>query len=185
MTPEQKSLFDKLTQLQQRVATNVLAGMSQRAAYYAGGGTAKSDDSADSAAATLLSNVKVKEFMDSMKVQAVNDAIMSREEMAARLTLLGRKGIKDITRFKTVVIGMDMETGEEISQTAWEIPDSVLQDPESMSIIESLESGKSGPKIKAYSSIQAMALLAKLQGYEAPSKTDNTHRIVDSDDDKW
>lgn len=174
MTPEQKALFDQLTELQQRTATGVLAGMSQRAAYFAAGGTAKNDETADAISSRMLSDAKVKAFMDSMKMQAVSDAIMGREEMMQRLSLLGRKGIKDIVRFKTATVGLDMETGEPLEQTAWEIPDSVLQDQESLSIIESLESGKGGPKIKTYSSIQAMALLAKLQGFEAAQKFEHS-----------
>lgn len=174
MNAEQKLLFDELTELQQRTATGVLAGMSQRAAYFAAGGTAKSDESADSTVATMLSNVKVVAFMDAMKLQAVSNAVMGRQEMLERLTLLGRKRVKDVVRFKTAEVGRDMETGQPLMQTAWEIPDSVLQDDEALSVIESLEVGKFGPKIKTYSSIQAMTLLAKLQGFEAPGKLELT-----------
>lgn len=170
MTPEQQALFDNLTQLQQRVATNVLAGMSQRIAYFQAGGSAKTDLSADATVSELLSNPNVKAFMDSMKVQAVNDAIMGREEMLARLSLYARKGIKDIVKFKTVVIGKDMETGEDLQQTGWWIPDSVLQSEEDLSIISELEVGKFGPKIKTHSALQAMAQIAKMQGYEAAGK---------------
>lgn len=173
MSPEQQALFKKLTQLQQRVATNVLAGMSQRIAYFKAGGSAKTDESADATASEILSNPTVKAFMDSMKLQAVSDAIMSREEMAARLTLLSRKGVKDIVRFKTVVVGKDMETGEDLQQTGWWIPDSILQDEDSLSIISELEVGKFGPKLKTHSSLQAMAQLAKLQGYDAAQKLDH------------
>lgn len=185
MTPEQKALFDQLTELQQRTATGVLAGMSNRAAYFTAGGTAKSDDSADSAVSTMLSNVKVKAFMDSMKVQAVSDAIMSKEEMLARLSLFARKGVKDIVRFQTAEIGRDMETGEPVLQTGWFIPDSVMQNEDDLSIISELEAGKNGPKIKTHSSLQAMAQIAKLQGYDAPTKTDNTHRVVDDGSNEW
>lgn len=170
MTPEQKALFDELTELQQRVATGVLAGMTQRAAYYAGGGKAKNDDGADMSASQIMGNPKVKAFTDSMKVQAVNDAIMGREEMLARLSLYARKGIKDIVKFKTVVIGKDLETGEDLQQTGWWIPDSVLQSEEDLSIISELEVGKFGPKIKTHSALQAMAQIAKMQGYEAAGK---------------
>ncbi|MNO35957.1 Terminase small subunit [compost metagenome] len=170
MTPEQQLLFDQLTQLQQRTATGVLAGMTQRAAYFAAGGKAADDDSADSSCSQILSNIKVKAFMDSMKVQAVNDAIMSRDEMLARLSLFARKGVKDIVKFKTAVIGKDLDTGEEIQQTGWFIPDSVLQNEDDLSIISELEVGKFGPKIKTHSSLQAMAQIAKLQGWEAASK---------------
>lgn len=170
MTPEQQILFDNLTELQQRVATGVLAGMTQRAAYYAGGGKAKDDPGADMSASQIISNPKVKAFMDSMKVQAVNDAIMGREEMLARLSRYARKGIKDIVKFKTVVIGKDLETGEDLQQTGWWIPDSVLQSEEDLSIISELEVGKFGPKIKTHSALQAMAQIAKMQGYEAAQK---------------
>lgn len=174
MTPEQQLLFDELTQLQQRVATNVLAGMTQRAAYYAAGGKADTDESADSSCSQILSNIKVKAFMDSMKVQAVSDAIMSREEMLERLSLFARKGISDIVEFKTAVIGKDMETGEDIQQTGWWIPDSVMQDRKSLSIISELEVGKFGPKIKTHSALQAMAQIARIQGYESAQKFEHT-----------
>lgn len=172
MTPEQQALFDNLTQLQQRVATNVLSGMSQRIAYFQAGGSAKTDLSADATASELLSNPNVKSFMDSMKRQAVNDAIMGREEMMARLSTLSRYGVKDIVKFETAEVGRDMESGKPVHQTAWHIPDDVPEDR--LSIIESLEGGKGAPKIKTYSSIQAMALLAKLQGFEAAQKFEHS-----------
>jgi len=185
VTPEQKSLFDKMTQLQQRVATNVLAGMSQRQAYFAAGGSAKTDESADATCSEILSNPTVVEFMDSMKLQAVSDAIMTREEMLERLSLFARKDLKDIVQFKTSVVGKDMETGEDVRQTGWFIPDSVLQDPDSLSIIDELSVDKFGPKIKTKDQVKAMAMIAKLQGYEAPTKTENIHRILDSDEGQW
>lgn len=186
MTPEQQALFDNLTQLQQRVATNVLAGMSQRAAYVQAGGKANTtENNTDVCASEILRNPNVKAFMDSMKVQAISDAIMSREEMLARLSLFARKGVKDIVQFKTTVVGIDPETGEAVEQTVWVIPDSVMQNEDDLSIISELEVGKFGPKIKTHSSLQAMAQIAKLQGYEAAQKVDNTHRIVDDGSNEW
>lgn len=185
MTPEQQELFDRLTLLQQRMATNVLSGMTQRAAYVNAGGKGATETAIDSSASEILRNLQVKAFMDSMKVQAVSDAIMSREEMLERLSLFARKGVKDIVRFKTTTVGIDPETGEEIEQTVWVIPDSVMQNEEDLSIISELEVGKFGPKIKTHSALKAMEQIAKINGYEAPTRTDNTHRVVDSDDDKW
>lgn len=185
MTPEQKELFDQLTQLQQRVATGVLAGMTQRQAYFSAGGSAKSETAADTSSSEIMNNPKVKAFMDAMKVQAVSDAIMSKEEMLARLTLFARKGVKDLVKFKTTEIGKDLVTGEPVIQTGWWIPDSVMQDEENLALIAELEVGKNGPKIKTHSSLQAMAQLAKLQGFDAPQKTDNTHRIVDDGSNDW
>lgn len=171
MTPEQQLLFDQLTELQQRTATGVLAGMTQRAAYYAAGGSAKSDESADSTAAIMLSNAKVKAFMDSMKAQAISDAIMSREEAMKILTDLARGNLTDLVKFKTVNIGKDMETGEDINQTAWTIDEGLQQsDPGKLIIISELEVGKNGPKIKQHSKTAAIQQLAKMQGWESASK---------------
>ena len=171
MNAEQQALFDQLTQLQQRTATGVLAGMSQRAAYFAAGGTAKSDESADSTAAIMLSNAKVKAFMDSMKAQAVSDAIMTREEAMKTLSLIGRTHLKDIVKFRTANIGKDMETGADVNQTAWEInADLQESDSEKLIIISELEVGKFGPKIKTHSPVAAIAQLAKMQGWESASK---------------
>lgn len=174
MTPEQKQLFDRLTQLQQRVAINVLGGMSQRQAYYAAGGGAKNDVSADSTVYELLSNPQVVQFMDSMKLQVVNEAIMSREEMAKKLSLLSRTNLNDIVRFETKEIGRDPITGDVLKQTGWFIPDNMLENPDKLAVISELEVGKFGPKIKTHSQLQAMAQLAKMMGYDAAQKIDAT-----------
>jgi len=171
MNAEQQALFDQLTQLQQRTATGVLAGMTQRAAYYSAGGKADTDESADSSCSQILSNIKVKAFMDSMKVQAVSDAIMTREEAMKTLSLIGRTHLKDIVKFRTANIGKDMETGADLNQTAWEI-NADLQESgsEKLIIISELEVGKFGPKIKTHSPVAAIAQLAKMQGWESASK---------------
>lgn len=174
MTPDQQLLFDELTQLQQRVATNVLAGMTQRQAYYAAGGTAKTDDSADSAVHTMLSNVQVRAFMDSMKVQAVSDAIMTREEAMAKLSLIGRTDLKDIVTFQTFETGRDLETGEPVKQTGWFIPDNVLSNPAKLAIISELTAGKDGIKVKTHSQLAAIKQLAEMQGWNAAKRFEHT-----------
>jgi phage terminase small subunit len=169
MTPEQQALFDNLTQLQQRTATGVLAGMSQRAAYFAAGGTAATDDAADVVASRMLTEVKA--FMDSMKVQAVSDAIMTREEAMKILTTLGRGNLTDIVKFKTSHVGQNAETGDDVHQTTWLIDEDLqANDPEKLMIISELEVGKNGPKIKQHSKVAAIAQLAKMGGWEAAQK---------------
>lgn len=174
MTPEQKQLFDRLTQLQQRVAINVLGGMSQRQAYYAAEGTASSDTSADATVCVMLRDARVKAFMDAMKLQAVSEAIMSREEMAKKLSLLSRTNLNDIVRFETKEIGRDPITGDVLKQTGWFIPDNILENPDKLAVISELEVGKFGPKIKTHSQLQAMAQLSKMMGYDAAQKIDAT-----------
>lgn len=175
MTPEQKALFDELTELQQRVATGVLAGMTQRAAYWAAGGKAKNDPGADMSASQIISNPKVKAFMDAMKLQAVSDAIMTREEALKTLSLIGRTHLKDIVKFRTVNIGKDMETGADLNQTAWEINADLQEtDSDKLIIISELEVGKFGPKIKTHSPVAAIKQLAEMQGWNAATKHEIT-----------
>lgn len=173
MTPDQKTLFDRLTQLQQRVATNVLAGMSQRQAYYAAGGKAETDETADVMASRMISTDKVKEFMDAMKVQAVNNAVMSRQEAMERLSLFGRTDVVDLVEFGNYELGED-EDGNPITQSAWKIKDSVMQDPAKMAAISELSAGKDGIKIKTHSPITAIQQLAKMQGWESASKHEHS-----------
>lgn len=171
MNAEQQELFDNLTQLQQRMATNVLAGMSQRAAYVQAGGKGATETAIDSSASEILRNLQVKAFMDSMKVQAVSDAIMSREEAMRILTTLGRGNLTDIVKFKTVHVGQNAETGDDVHQTAWTIDEDLqANDPDKLMIISELEVGKSGPKIKQHSKVAAIAQLAKMGGWEAAQK---------------
>lgn len=142
MTPEQQELFDSMTPLQQRMCTVMVENpkLSQRQAYYAAGGTAKNDVTADSCAYEILSNPQVKAFMDSVKGQAVSDAIMTRDEAMKILTGMARGNLTDIVKFKTVCVGMDMETGEPLDQTAWTLDENLQQtDPDKLLIIESLE----------------------------------------------
>jgi len=173
MTPEQRELFDNLTELQQRVAINVLAGMSQRQAYYAAGGSATSDESADATVSALLSNTKVKAFMDSMKEAALSEAVMTRQEALEKLSALARTDMKDLVEFGEYALGEDAE-GNPVIQSSWKIKDSALQDPVKLSAISELTAGRDGIKIKTHSPLNAIQQLAKMQGWESAQKVDHT-----------
>lgn len=173
MNAEQKILFDNLTNLQQRVATNVLAGMSQRQAYYAAGGSAEDEKAADAIASRMLTDAKVVLFMDSMKEEAVSNAVMSRQEALEKLSNLARTDLKDLVEFGSYELGSDGE-GNPIVQAAWRIKDSVLQDPQKMAAISELTAGKDGIKIKTHSPITAIQQLAKMQGWESAGKLEVT-----------
>lgn len=174
MTPEQKFLFDQLTQLQQRVATNVLSGMSQRQAYYMGGGTAEDEKAADAIASRMLTDAKVSAFMDAMKEQAVSEAVMSRQEALEKLSLLARTDLKDLVEFGDYELGTDSETGEPIIQASWKIKPSAMQDPKQMAAIAELNASKEGIKIKTHSPLAAIKQLADMQGWNAPEKKELT-----------
>jgi phage terminase small subunit len=170
---EQKILFDNLTNLQQRVATNVLAGMTQRQAYLSAGGSAKEDATADVCASEILRNPQVVEFMDSMKAEAVSNAVMSRQEALEKLSNLARTDLKDLVEFGSYELGSDGD-GNPIVQAAWRIKDSVLQDPQKMAAISELTAGKDGIKMKTHSPITAIQQLAKMQGWESAGKLEVT-----------
>lgn len=184
MNNEQKALFDRLTQLQQRVAVNVLSGMTQRQAYYEAGGTAENDKAADAIASRMLSDARVIAFMDAMKLEAVSNAVMSRQEALEKLSNLARTDLKDLVEFGSYELGEDAD-GNPIVQASWKIKDSALQDPAKMSAISELTTGKEGIKIKTHSPITAIQQLAKMQGWEAAQKVDSTLRVIDSGSDEW
>lgn len=174
MNPEQKELFDQLTALQQRVATNVLAGMSQRAAYMHSGGKAESDTSADTSASEIMNNPKVKAFVDAMKEAAVSEAIMTRKEALEKLSVLARTDLKDLVDFGEYDIGVDELTGHPVIQASWKIKPQALQDPRKMAAISELTAGKEGIKIKTHSPLEAIKQLSKMQGWDAAQKMDHT-----------
>ena len=173
MSPEQKELFDKLTRLQQRVAINVIAGMSQRQAYMNAGGKAESDTSADTSASEIMNNPKVVAFVDAMKEEALSAAIMTRREAMERLTGFARTDLKDLVEFGSYELGED-EEGNAIVQAAWKIKPSALQDPVKMASIAELSTGKDGIKIKTHSPLAAIQQLAKMQGWESASKHEHS-----------
>lgn len=80
MTPEQQALSDKLTNLQRGVVLGVVAGKSQRQAYYDAGGKAKTAASADAVVSEMLSDPKVDAFYKSLIAEAAAKAIWTRED---------------------------------------------------------------------------------------------------------
>ena len=149
MTAEQKEMFDSLTPLQQKVAVNVISGMSNIDAYKAAGGKAKSQQAKESGASEILSHPKVKAFVDSMKAEAVSNAVMSREEMLERLSGLARANMSDLITWH-VELSTDDE-GKSKEQALWAFKESAMQDPIAMASISEVTAGKEGFKIKQHS----------------------------------
>lgn len=168
MTEEQKELFDALPNLTQKTCLNVLAGMSNIDAYTKAGGKSKTKASAEACASRMLSNAKAKAFLDAMKEVAVNNAIMSREEMMERLSNISRVSINDLVEWGSYTVTDD--NGEKAKQSVWAVKESAMQNPEAMATISELSAGKDGIKIKQHSPLAAMKQLAELAGYEAPKQ---------------
>lgn len=174
LTEEQEALFDQLTPLQKRVCTEVLSGVhkSNRQSYYAAGGKAKTDEAADAAVSQILSNPKVSMFVDSVRKDQVNAAIMTREEALERLSKIARATIHDICTFRTVEL--DGSDGEPVFNTVWEMKESKDIDPVIAASIKSVTFTKNGPKIEMYDSTGSIKILSDLQGWNAPKKTELT-----------
>lgn len=92
LTPEQQAMADKLTNLQRGVVLGVVAGKTQRQAYYDAGGRAKTDLSADATVSELLSNPNVKAFYDSLMDNVAEKAIWTREDSLRELADIARGG---------------------------------------------------------------------------------------------
>lgn len=175
MNKEQKALFKQLTPLQKKVVTNVLSGMydSNRAAYRAADGKAKTDETVDSVVSKMLSADKVRAFLDSIEHAMVDDAIMTRDEMAKRLTSFGRISLNDIIDHGEYQIGE--EEGVPIYQASWKIKADATE--EALRSISELTAGRDGIKIKQHSPIAAMKNLSDLMGYDK-DKTINVKDVT-------
>lgn len=172
MTPEQKELFDKLTRLQQGVATNFISGMSPEDSHKAAGGKCKDESNRRKLASEILTNPDVKAFVDVMKQEAVSSAVMTRNEMLERLTMMSRTSLSDLITWHVELVSDD--DGGQKEQALWTVKESAIQDPNKMAVIQEVTAGRDGIKIKSVSSLQAMKQLAELAGYNAPTKTEHS-----------
>lgn len=172
LTEQQKALFDALTSLQKKYVTHLMKGKNQTDAYKAAKGKAKGD-TIRAAASRLYANVNVKAFLKSVQLNAVSEAIMTRTEALERLSKMGRTSLMDIAEFRNSQIGAD-EDGNPVYQASWSFKDSALQDPEAMSAIAELTTGKEGIKLKMHDPKVAIKQLGEMQGWEAPKKTELT-----------
>jgi phage terminase small subunit len=80
LTEEQEKMASELTKLQRRTVMGVLEGKSNRQAYYEAGGASKTHESADATVSRMLSDTKVRSFMDSVMNSATEKAGFKFEE---------------------------------------------------------------------------------------------------------
>lgn len=172
LTAEQQRLFDVLTPLQKRFSLAIIKGKNQTEAYRKAGGKAKGDN-LRKAAHVIATNCDVQAFIKSVQGEIIDEAIMTRDEALKRLSKMGRASIADIAEFSNSIVGED-EEGNPVYQAVWSFKDSSLQDPDAMSAVSGLISGKDGIKLKMHDPKAAIKQLAELQGWEAPKKTELT-----------
>lgn len=172
MTPEQQQLADACTNLQRLTVLGVIAGKTQRQAYYDAGGKAATDEAADTSAYEIMSKPEPKAFYDSLLAEAVDKAIMTRSQALARLSLVADTRITDILEFETVDVSSD--DGENKTETIWRMKESVELQERAAASIKSVTMTKFGPKIEMYDATAAIGQMAKMQGWDAPTKSEIT-----------
>lgn len=172
--PEVAALGEDLTSLQRMTVINVVSGkMSNRAAYYAAGGKAKSPEVADAVVARLLGMAKVKAYYDALLGCMEKTAIMTREEALEMLSRMARTTVKDVASFRSAQVGED-ENGSPVYQTVWEFVDDGDLAEEHAPAIQEIGAGPQGLKFKLHSQAQAIKQLADMEGWNAPRKTELT-----------
>lgn len=98
MSDNQKSLFDVLTSLQKEISLNNISGMNDIDAYKNSKGKAKKESTMRASVSEILTNPNVKAFINSMAINIVNNAVMSRDEMLEDLTVVARVITPDLTK---------------------------------------------------------------------------------------
>lgn len=178
LTTEQMEMANGLTHLNRMTVIHVIGGMSHRNAYKAAGGKAKSNKSIDATVSRMLGSAKSRAFYDSLIESTAVSAIMSREEMMERLTVMGRGNISDVANFSKInLVGKD---GEVVHQTVWDLKNSDTITKEQAMLLTEVTAGKDGFKFKIHDQKAAMKQLATLQGYEAPQKLEHTGKDGES-----
>ncbi|UMV12388.1 terminase small subunit [Klebsiella pneumoniae] len=173
LTADQQQLFDALTPLQKRFALAIIKGKNQTDAYKAAKGKAKTPEAIRNSASQIFTNLGVQAFLKSVQGEIVDEAIMTREEALKRLSKMGRTSIADIAEFSNSIVGED-DDGNPVFRAVWSFKDSALQDPDAMSAISDLTTGKDGIKLKMHDPKAAIKQLAEMQGWDAPKKTELT-----------
>jgi len=181
LTDQQMELAAELTKLQRQFVIKLVEGKSQREAYWGAGGQSKTPRAADANAARMIATDKVKAFYDALIQQAATEAVMTREEAMARLSTIARTTVKDVAKFGKRHVGdepvdphdPDGET-KDVYQTVWEMHSSEDIDDAAAAAISEISASDKGLSFKLHSQLQAIQQLAKMQGWEMPSKHEHT-----------
>ena len=174
---KQLELSRKLTNLQLKIVINVVKGnLSNRKAYYAAGGTAKTNESADSAVNKIMSKVEVKAFYNSLLEETAGDAILTRDEAMEILTDIARTKVTDIAEFSTITI--EDEEGKPKKQSVWSFKDSDSINDRAARVVSEVSVGKDGLKFKTHSQVDAIKQLRAFEGWDRPVEVDHKLTII-------
>lgn len=171
LTPKQKKLAEDLTLYQRRLVLEIVSGKKMAEAHMAAGGKAKGKQVAESSAVRTLKNPKVKAFYESLMEQVAERVVMDRAEALQILTDIARVKITDVVEFGTLKVGEDAD-GNPIEQAVWKFKDGAELDDATARAISEVATGKDGLKLKLHAQTGAIDQLAKILGWNAPTKTE-------------
>lgn len=176
MNKEQLEMYDKLTTLQKSVALAKVADptLNDTDAYIAGGGKARNADSVRASAYDILTNPSVVGFIDSFKEAVVSSKIMSREQMMEDLSIIANASMFDICDLLHADDElMNVGTGEMFTGTeSFTLKRASDIKPEHHKLIRSMKMGRYGIEVTLIDPMQARKMLADMQGFNAPIKTE-------------
>ena len=170
MQPRQLAAFRNLTMRQRRLVLAVLAGNATRDA-------AKASDMTYAHALRILgdSDHATTKLIDSFNFERINDAIMSRDELLARLSDMGRTDISDVVDWHNEGQLFDMETNEIIDkETTFTVKPAHKMTAAARGSIKRIRQTKYGLDVELHDGRSAMVDLARIQGIDAPRKIDHT-----------
>lgn len=170
LEPELVKLYDEMsTRLQKSFALAIIRGSKPKDAYYEAGGIAANDANASASAYHLNQNPAVQQFIRAAQLAAISDAVMTKQEALERLTVIARGSLSSVGRIITRVL-IDEKTGEVVDTGGFELKPTDQLRPEDIYLIEEYISTDRGVKFKLKSSIQALKMLAEMQGWNKPKE---------------
>lgn len=167
LSDQQVNDFHTLTRLQQGMVVETLRGLKPSDAHRAAGGKCKNEEHRTRIAGEILRKHSVDRFLQSFKqerAEKLAEVVMSRDEMAQRLTAIARTRVDDL-----LVLTNDEfisgETGEAVQQGGWAFKDVADMTGAGAAAISELTAGKKGLTVKLHDQVSAMKQLADLMGW--------------------
>jgi len=166
LSDEQIEAFHALTKLQQGMVVETLRGLKPSDAHRAAGGKCKNENNRTRIAGEILRNHSVDKFLQSFKqerAEILAEVVMSRDEMAQRLTAIARTRVDDLL----VLNNKDFidEDGEVAQQGGWAFKELDEMTGAGPAAISELTAGKKGLTVKLHDQVSAMKQLADLMGW--------------------
>lgn len=171
LAPQQLKLFKAMTPLQQQIVTGLLAGLQPLDAYAASSGKAKKAETQSATVSEILTRPNVTAFMDSVREDEIQDVIMTRNEGLERLTRMARFNVGKLGK---------------VSEGGFMLKDDLTDDD--LECVNEITGTGRDTRLKIHDQKDAIDKIAKLQGWQAAYKHDNSEEddnaplVLDVDD---